>query len=188
MNNYNYTLAMFFHFVGLVGLFVGYGLEWIVSALLCRATTTDQVRAWLRVYRTSLPISGPGLLILILSGGYLASFSGAMKQGWLSASLLAIVFALGVGFMFILPRVRALRAALPDGSSALPVKAIELLHAPGLPTLIRVRGLLALGIVYLMTVKPESFLASILVLCAAIILGVLASAGTFGKKSAVGSS
>lgn len=178
----NYTLALFFHFVGLVGLFVGYGLEWIVSALLRKATTTDQVRAWLRVYRTSLPISGPGLLILILSGGYLASFSGAMKQGWVSASLLAIVFALGLGFVFILPRVRAIRGALPEGSGGLPANVGALLQSPVIPTLIRVRGLLALGIVYLMTAKPASLGASLLILGAAIVLGVAASAGTFGGK------
>jgi len=180
----NYTLALFFHFVGLVALVVGYGLEWIVSALLRKATTADQVRAWLRVYRTSLPISGPGLLVLILSGGYLATFSGAMKQGWMSASLLAIVFALGIGFVFILPRVRAIRGALPEGGGALPAKAAELVQAPGLPTLIRVRGLLALGIVYLMTAKPETFVASLLVVGAALVLGLLASAGTFSKSKA----
>ena len=183
----NYTLALLCHFVGLVALFVGYGLEWIVSALLRSATTADQVRAWLRVYKTSLPISGPGLLVLILSGGYLASLSGAMKQGWMSASLLAIVFALGVGFVFILPRVRALRTALAEGSALSP-KAGELLRAPGLPTLIRVRVFLALAIVYLMTVKPESFVASLVVLAVAIVLGVAASAGTFGGKSATSNS
>jgi len=180
----NHTLALFFHFVGLVALVVGYGLEWIVSALLRKATTADQVRAWLRVYRTSLPISGPGLLVLILSGGYLASLSGAMKQGWMSASLLAIVFALGIGFVFILPRVRAIRGALPEGGGALPAKAAELLQAPGLPTLIRVRGLLALGIVYLMTVKPDTLVASLLIVGAAIVLGLLASSGTFSKSKA----
>ena len=180
----NYTLAMFFHFLGLVALFVGYGLEWVVSGLLRQATTTDQVRAWLRVYRTSLPISGPGLLILILSGGYLASLSGSMKQGWMSASLLAIVFALGIGFVFILPRVRAIRGALPEGSGGLPANVSALLQAPAIPMLIRVRGLLALGIVYLMTVKPESLGASLLILGVAIILGILASAGTFPKPKA----
>jgi hypothetical protein len=179
----NYTLAMFFHFLGLVALFVGYGLEWIVSGLLRQATTTDQVRAWLRVYRTSLPISGPGLLILILSGGYLASLSGSMKQGWISASLLAIVFALGIGFVFLLPRVRAIRGALPEGGG-LPANVSALLQAPAIPTLIRVRGLLALGIVYLMTVKPGSLGASLLVLGVALILGILASAGTFPKTKA----
>ncbi len=177
----NYTLALFFHFVGLVALFVGYGLEWIVSSLLRRATTTEQVRAWLRVYQTSLPISGPGLLLLILSGGYLAELSGGMKQGWLLVSTLAIVLALGIGFLLILPHVRALRAALPEGNGALPVNATDLLHAPALPTLIRVRVLLALGIVYLMTVKPEGFASALIALGVAIVLGVVASIPTFSK-------
>jgi len=177
-----YSLALFFHFVGLAMLFIGYGVEWIVSAFLRGATTTDQVRAWLRVYRTSLPVSGPGLLVLILSGGYLAHISGAMKNGWMSASMIAIVVALGIGFMFILPRVKAIRAALPEGSAVLPANATALLRAPGLPTLIRVRALLALGIVYLMTAKPDTLASSLIVLGAAIVLGLLASAPNFSKS------
>ncbi len=179
-----HSLALFFHFVGLAALFVGYGLEWIVSGFLRGATTTDQVRAWLRVYRTSLPVSGPGLLVLILSGGYLAQLSGAMKTGWVSASLLAIVLALGIGFVFILPRVRAIRGALPEGSAALPANAKALLGAAGLPTLIRVRALVALGIVYLMTVKPVTFASSLVALGVAIVLGFLASIPTFSKPKA----
>jgi Predicted integral membrane protein (DUF2269) len=180
----NYTLAMFFHFVGLAGLFVGYGLEWIVSGLLRKATTVEQVRAWLRVYKTSLPISGPALLVLIVSGGYLASLSGAMKQGWISASLVTIFVALAIGFMLILPRVRALRGSLPEGGGALPAKTLELLYAPALPTLIRVRALLALGIVYLMTVKPDSFTGSLIALGVAVVLGIIASVGALSKPAA----
>ena len=177
----NYSLALFFHFVGLVMLFIGYGLEWVVSGFLRGATTTDQVRAWLRVYRTSLPVSGPGLLVLILSGAYLAQVSGAMKNGWMSVSMLTIVLALGIGFVFILPRVKAIRAALPESGAALPANTTALLRASGLPTLIRVRAMLALAIVYLMTGKPDSFASSLLVLGAAIVLGLLASAPTFSK-------
>jgi hypothetical protein len=179
-----YSLALFLHFVGLVMLFIGYGLEWIVSAFLRGATTTDQVRAWLRVYRTSLPVSGPGLLVLILSGAFLAQVTGAMKNGWMSASMLTIVLALIIGFVFILPRVKAIRAALPEGSATLPANATALLRAPGLPTLIRIRAMLALGIVYLMTAKPDSFASSLLALGAVIILGLLASAPTFSKSKA----
>src|SRR5215469_15737387 len=154
-----HNIVLFLHFVGLVGLFVGYGLEWIVSSLLRRSTSAEQARAWLRVYRVSLPISGPGLLLLILTGGYLASITGTMTQGWISASLVAIVVALGIGFTLILPRVRAIRGALSQGDGVLPAGALERLHDPTLPTLIRVRALLALGIVYLMTTKPLSFAA-----------------------------
>jgi hypothetical protein len=180
----NYSIALFFHFLGLAMLFIGYGLEWIVSAFLRGATTTDQVRAWLRVYRTSLPVSGPGLLVLILSGGYLAQVTDAMRNGWLSASFIAIFFALVIGFVLILPRVKAIRGALPEGSAALPANATALLRASGLPTLIRVRAMLALGIVYLMTVKPANLASSLLALGVAIVLGLLASAPAFSKSNA----
>ena len=70
-----YAIGLFFHFLGLVGLFVGYGLEWTASSLLRRATSAGEARAALGLYRLSMPISGPGLLVLILSGGDLASLT-----------------------------------------------------------------------------------------------------------------
>lgn len=168
-----YAFALFFHFLGLVGLFVGYGLEWTATTLLRRSTTSDQARAWLRVYKLSMPISGPGLLILIISGGYLASVTGGMKHGWISASLLAIVFALGIGFVFVLPRVRKIRAALPEVNATLPDAAIARLQDPMLVTLIRVRFVLGLGIVYLMIAKPELLSSSLFILLGAIVVGLL---------------
>ena len=78
-----YTIGLYCHFLGLVGLFVGYGLEWTGSSLLRRAASTEQARAALGLYRLSMPISGPGLLLLILSGGYLASITGGMRQAWI---------------------------------------------------------------------------------------------------------
>ena len=173
------AIAMFTHFLGMVGLFVGYGLEWAASSLLRRSTTSDQARAWLRIYKLSLPISGPGLLILILSGGYLASLTGGMKQPWISASLLGIVLALVIGFMLILPRVKKIRATLPEGSATLPETAFARVQDPMVLTLIRVRVLLALGIVYLMTAKPDALSASLFILLGAIVIGLLCSAGSW---------
>ena len=180
----SYSLGLFFHFLGLIAMFAGYGLEWIVSGLLRSASSTDQARAWLRVYRTSLPISGPGLLVLILSGGYLAAISGGMKQGWILASLLAIGVALVVGFGVLLPIVKGIRKSIPEGSGPLPANAIELLQAPAFPTLVRMRAMLAIGIVYLMTAKPDTFASSLLALAIAIAAGLLASVPVFAKTKA----
>lgn len=174
-----YAFGLFTHFLGLVGLFVGYGLEWAASSLLRRATTADQARSWLRIYKLSLPISGPGLLILILSGGYLATLTGGMRQGWISASLLAIVFALGIGFVFILPRVRTLRAALPEGNASLSEAGRARVQDPMLLTLIRVRFMIALGIVYVMTARPEYLSTSLFILLGAIVVGLLCAASAW---------
>ncbi|HYA63858.1 MAG TPA: DUF2269 family protein [Candidatus Sulfotelmatobacter sp.] len=181
-----YTIGLFLHFVGMVGLFVGYGLEWTASSLLRRAATSDQARAWLRIYKLSMPISGPGLLLLIISGGYLASVTGSMKQGWISAALLAIVFALGIGFVFILPRVRTIRAAIPEGTSPLSETALARVKDPMVATLVRVRFLLALGIVYLMTAKPQALSTGLFILLGAIVVGLLSAAGTWSSHPAPG--
>jgi hypothetical protein len=179
-----YSIALYFHFLGLIGLFVGYGFEWTASSLLRRSTSAEQARAWLRTYRLSLPISGPGLLVLIVSGGYLASVTGAMKQGWISASLLAIVVALGIGFVFILPRVRTIRAALPEGNVALPETALARVQDPMVATLVRVRFVLALGIVYLMTAKPQSLATALFILLGAIVVGLLCAASAWTSRPA----
>jgi hypothetical protein len=177
-----YAFAMFLHLLGMVGLFVGYGMEWAASSLLRRSTTADQARSWLRIYRLSMPISGPGLLLLIFTGGYLASVTGSMKQGWISGSLLGIVFALGIGFVFILPRIRRIRAALPEGNVALSAAGIALVNDPMIVTLIRVRGLLALGIVFLMTTKPEALMTSLFILLAFIVVGMLCAASSWTAR------
>jgi len=177
-----YAIALFFHFVGMVGLFVGYGLEWTGSSLLRSAKTSDEARSALRLYRLSLPISGPGLIVLILSGGYLAAITGAMRQGWISGAVLGIVFALGIGFVFILPRVRTIRAAIPQGSAALADTALARTNDPMVVTLIRVRFMVALGIVALMTSKPQLLGTALFVLLGAIVVGLLAAAGAWTKS------
>ena len=176
------SLVLFLHLAGMAGLFLGYGLEWGASALLGRATTADQARSWLRIYRLSLPISGPGLLLLIFTGFYLAGVAHVTKEGWVTASLLAIVVALAVGFGLILPRVRAIRGALPEGSPHLSPKALQHVQNPLIPTLIRVRTFLALGIVYLMTIKPAALGTSLLILLAAGIVGLLFSAPVWSSR------
>jgi len=179
-----YAIGLFFHFVGMVGLFVGYGLEWTASSLLRRAKSSDQARNALGIYRLSMPISGPGLLVLIISGGYLASVTGSMRQGWISGALLGIVFALGIGFVFILPRVRTIRASLPQETVALSEAGLARVKDPMVTTLIRVRFMVALGIVALMTSKPQLLMTSLFVLLGAIVIGLLCAATVWTKPAA----
>ena len=177
-----YAIALLCHFIGMVGLFVGYGLEWTASSLLRRATTSDQARFALGLYRLSMPLSGPGLLILILSGGYLASLTGGMRQGWISGALLGIVVALGIGFVFVLPRIRTIRAAIPEGSTPLAASALTRVNHPMVVTMIRVRFMLALGIVALMTSKPQLLTTALFVLLGAILIGLLCAATVWTKS------
>jgi hypothetical protein len=178
-----FNIAIFLHLVGMVVLFIGYGLEWVASSLLRRSTNAEQVRDWLRIYRLSMPISGSGLLLLILSGVYFASITESMKEGWMLASLLAIVFAFGIGYVIILPRVRMLRAALPEGDAPLSDAGRASVQDPVILTLIRMRFLLALGVLYVMIAKPD-LVTSLIILLGAIVVGLISAATAWTARPA----
>ena len=169
-----YTIILFSHLLGALALFIGFGLEWTAVGLLRRSKTSEQARAWLRVYAVSPPISGPALLLLILSGGYLAYLSGLMEQGWIPATLVGIAVVVLFGIAFNMPRLRAIRKALPAGNEPLSASVIALLNHPILAMSVRLRTMLALGIVFLMATK-QPFGVSMLVFACALIVGLLLS-------------
>jgi len=176
--------VLFLHLAGAVALFIGYGIEWTASALFRNSSSAEQLRAWLRVFKVSPPLSGAGLGVVLLSGGYLASLSGAMKQGWIPATLIGIFAALALGFGLILPRMRGIRSALPAGNEPLPAALRSRLADPILLTAIRVRVILATGIVYLMAAKL-TLVPSLVVLAISAVLGVFFSVSTWSQKSSV---
>jgi hypothetical protein len=179
-----YTLVLFLHLVGMASLFMGYGLEWAVSTLLRGATTAGEARGWLRIYRGSLPVSGPGLLLSILTGGYMAGVARLGAAGWIIAAWIGIAVALLIGFALLLPRMKKLRAALPEGNAALGGDALARVQDRVITTLIRARAVLALGIVFLMAAKPAELTTSLIVLVVALALGALCAAGSWSRGPA----
>ena len=178
-----FTAVLFLHLAGALALFIGYGMEWTSSALFSNATSTEQVRAWLRVFRVSPPLSGAGLGVLLLSGGYLASISGAMKQGWIPATLLGIFVALALGFALILPRMARIRKSLPSLNEPVSASLRANLSDPVLLTAIRTRVMLAAGIVYLMAAK-QPLNTSLVVLAIAVAAGLVVSIPAWSRKKA----
>ena len=176
------SIVLFLHLVGALALFIGYGIEWTASSLFRNASSAEQLRAWLRVCKVSPPLSGAGLGIVILTGGYLASLTGAMKQGWIPATLIGIFAALALGFALILPRMRGIRSALPSGGEPLSAALRARLADPILLTAVRVRVMLATGIVYLMAAKIP-LVPSLVTLAIAVVLGVFFSISTWSQKS-----
>ena len=178
-----FSVVLFLHLLGAVSLFIAYGIEWTASSLFRNASTTEQARSWLRVFKVSPPLSGVGLGVVLLSGGYLASLSGAMKQGWIPATLIAIFVALVLGFALILPRMKRIRAELPSGNEPVSAQLRERLSDPVLLTAIRVRVMVVTGIVFLMAAKIP-LVPSLVALSIAIVLGLIFSVPAWNRTAA----
>ena len=178
-----YSIVLVIHLLSVVGLFIGLGLEWTATALLRRSAGAAEARAWLRVYRVSPPLSGPSLLIILLSGGYLASLIGVMKQGWIPATFIGIALAVILGVTVNMPRLGAIRKALPSGDEPLSAVVRARVRDAQLATSVRLRISIAAGIVFLMATKLP-FGPSMFALACSIGFGLLLSIPAWRSSAA----
>ncbi len=164
-----YTIARFVHIVGALGLFIALGLEWTSLANLRRATTAEQVQEWGKIIPT-LRRLGPASLAAILIPGLYMALTAWRGSTWMWAALASMVLLAALGAPNGL-RLEGVRRAADAERGALSPTLVRQLRNPFLWISIQTRLGIALGIVFLMTVKPGLGEAT-LVIVAAVVLGV----------------
>ncbi|HEX8996115.1 MAG TPA: hypothetical protein VF812_08795 [Ktedonobacterales bacterium] len=188
-----YNLALFAHIVGVLGLFIGMGAQWMSLLRLRRARTLSQAREWSGLIRTVTrggPVSGA---LLLAAGVYMTLTAWGFTTPWIDVSLggMALMMALGMGIVGrrLGAIQRAAQATLPDGaaSGAIPPALKRQIDEPLLWIATQLAGGVALGVVFLMTYKP-GLLGSLLALAVAIALASVGAALSLkpGGKSPAG--
>ena len=161
----DYAIALFLHSVGALGLFVALGLEW-TSLLQRRATSAEQARERMRIAAGVRGVSGASLATLLLSGLYLtATVWGGVA--WIAVALAAMVLLAVLGAALSGPRMAAIGQVVEHGPLA-PVPD------PLLWVSMQTRLAVALGIVFLMTFKPD-LNGSLVTIAVAAVLGLVAA-------------
>jgi len=168
-----YSIALFLHITGTLGLFAGLALDWTALAALRRATTVDQVREWATVYRALQRIGPASVGLLLIFGLYMTVTTwGPMPWIFLGFFSLIAIAVLGAASGIRFGRTMA---RVVTSSGPLSVEAREGLRRPLFVWSLRLRVALALAAVFLMTAKPEA-LASLGIVGAALVLGAIAAA------------
>ena len=163
-----YSLSLFLHIVGALGIFAALAVEQAALVNLRRASTNAQAREWLSPLRSWQRIQGPSGLLLIVTGFYMMA-TGWRHQAWPGMGLLGMVLMVIVGAVVTGRRMKAIGRGLPAGDGPLPTAIRERLADPALRTSALVRLGLALGVVFDMSVKPGTTGA----LAAVVVAGLL---------------
>lgn len=164
-----YKIALFLHVIGALGLFVALGLEWTAMAGLRSAATAEEARRSLGGYRILRALGPISLAVILVAGLYMT----AASVGWLGWNTVALggvvlIFALGAGSNATrLPRIGR---ALGPRQGPLPQEIKSQLSDRILWSSMLTRTAIAVGIVFLMTVRPD--LAG-----SALVIGVSAAVG-----------
>jgi hypothetical protein len=165
-----YSFALFLHIIGAVGLFIALSLEWISLWYLRRVATVEQARPWLTL--SGLPgrvhlVSGAAIL---LPGIYMmATVWGGVA--WIILTLAAMLLMIVLGMALTGRRMATIEAALTTERGPISHALHQRLRDPLLWASIQLRIAIALGIVFLMTVKP-GLGGALLTIGAAVVLGL----------------
>lgn len=168
-----YSIALFLHVTGALGFFIALGLEWTSLQHLRRATTADQIREWKRV-PDEMGRLGMISMVTILAAGFYMMFKAWGRVPWITVTLGAIVLLIILAMGITRRRLAAIGEMVDTERGFLPPTLIHLVRDPVLWISMQTRVAIALGIIFLMTVKP-GLGGSLLTIGIAIVFG-LASA------------
>jgi len=189
----SYTLELFLHVSGAIGVFAGVGI-WLFGLFgLRRARHVEQVRAIAWLIIVTIPFMVLGLVLMGAAGLVMAISTWGLQTPWIIVSLVSLVLFAPINVFVLDPRMRALFAKAgeaPEGS--LPDELVKRTHDPILGTVAQTLATVLLGIVFLMTNKPL-LTTSIMVMMIALACGLLSgvpywSAARRWTKSRAGSS
>jgi hypothetical protein len=167
-----YTLALFLHIVGAIGVFIGVSSWLFVAVALRRAQQVAQVRALSGLIQPTGVLTIVSLLLLGVAGFYMALTAWSEQATWIIVATISFVLLAPFGAFLIDPRLRTVAkaaAAAPDGAvpAALAARIRDPLVGVGLCVYVGV----LLGIVFLMSNKPP-LATSIGVMVVATVLGL----------------
>lgn len=167
-----YSLALFFHIVGALGLFAALGLEWARLHQIQGATNIEQIQASMKMYKSVRRFGMASMLTIFIFGVYLTMTWGLVM--WLITSLGALVLTILLTVVLTRPRMAAIEQALSVEEGLISPALQQLVNHPLLWISLHTRVAVTLGIVFLMTVKPGMG-GSLLTIAVAVIIGLAAS-------------
>jgi hypothetical protein len=176
-----YSLALYLHIVGSLGTFTALGVEWATLRRLRSTGTVAHAQEWFHIAASGRRLGAVSMLVLLLSGVYMmVTVWGGVPWITVTIGTLLLLALLGIPVgrrMAKIERTEMVR----DGSVSRPFSSF--LQHPLLWMFVQTRITAVLGIVFLMTVKPD-LNGSLLTIGIATIAG-LASALPFSDCEAM---
>ena len=150
-----YYTVLFIHVVSAIGLFIALAAEGAIFFRIRTAQSVDETQVFVGAFQRLRMVAIPSFIGILVGGLYLASKWGR-GTFWIPFALGATLLIMLIGGLVTGKRIARLRNALSSDEIDLPIKAISaktkdnaLLISYGL------RAGLGLGIVFLMTAKPD---------------------------------
>jgi hypothetical protein len=164
-----YSIVLFLHIVGAVGMFVALGLEWTGLWQIRSAMTPQQVGGWMRILKSVRKFGFASMLTAVVTGIYMmvTVWGGA---AWIIVTVGSLVLMIALAQVVTVPRMAAIGRALATEKAPLSQTFYSLTNHPLLWISTQTRVAIALGIIFLKMAQPD-WGGSLITIGIAIVLG-----------------
>lgn len=156
-----YSIALFLHFVGALGISVALGLEWTSLRQIQNSKPPEQARAWMGILKSTNKVGFISMLATVITGVYMLLIVWGWVA-WILVTIGALVLMIAVSRVVTFPRLKALGQA--QGRVLDPLLWVS----------IQSRVAIVLGIICLKIAKPDLG-GSLLTIGVAIVLGIVSA-------------
>lgn len=166
-----FKFALFVHILGVIGLFVGFGLLAAAIVGLRQATTGAAAKAVLATASKVKVISGVSSAFILLSGLYMMGSAASHERptGWIVVALISFV-AMGVLLSNTGDKeTKQLQKELLTGGAGLSDALRRKAREPRAMTPLVYGGWMAFGILTLMVFQPSTAVAAIIMVVALLV-------------------
>ena len=178
----SFSIALFLHIVGALGVFVALGLEWTGMRQVRSAIFPEQVRPWMGIIKSTNKVGFPSMLTTVITGIYMV-LNGLGWVPWILVVIGALVLLIMLSVVLTKPRLMTIGQALAKEKGPLSQSFHNLVNHPILWISIQTRVAVALGIIFLKIAKPD-FGGALLTIGVAILLGIASALPMFRSVSA----
>jgi hypothetical protein len=150
-----YSVVLFIHVVSAIGLFIALAAEGAILFRIRTAQSVEQVRFFIRAVQRLRIIAIPSFLGILVGGLYLASKWGG-GTFWIPLALGATLLIMLIGGLVTGRRIARLKKVLSSTENDVSIKSLSAMtQDTALLLSYGLRAGLGLGIVFLMTTKPD---------------------------------
>lgn len=148
-----YSLVLFAHVTAVLALFACLGLEAVCLSHLRRVSTLTEVQLWIDPVPGLSAIALGSLIVIVVSGVYATIQMSGFGLAWVKVTIASFALMAPLGGMTG-RRMDYIRRLCASGKMN-PSQVLGLLQRPFLKISLSIRIAVFLGIVLLMTAKPE---------------------------------
>lgn len=165
-----YSIALFLHIVGALGLSIALGLEWTGLRQIRNAVLPEQIRTWMGILKSTNKVGFLTMLTTVLTGIYMVLKVWGWVP-WIIVTIGSLVLVIVLSVALSKPRMAAIGQALAKEKGPISPIIHNLVNHPILWISLQTRATIVLSIVFLKIIKPD-LVGSLLTIGIAIVLGI----------------